>query len=126
MILIFGGAYQGKLAYVKEKYEMKEQDIFFCEKGKLDMDDSKDVMYGLEHLIWELVKREIPYEAFIEDKLPGWKNKIIVCEDNSCGVVPIDPLLRQYRETQGRVLSLLSKNAEKVVRMFCGLESLIK
>ena len=30
MILIFGGAYNGKLEFVKEKYDINNEDIFFC------------------------------------------------------------------------------------------------
>jgi hypothetical protein len=34
MHLIFGGAYQGKLDYAKERYQLNEQDIFYCAAGK--------------------------------------------------------------------------------------------
>lgn len=30
MKLIFGGAYNGKLDYVKEKYKVSHEQIFFC------------------------------------------------------------------------------------------------
>ncbi len=34
MHLIFGGAYQGKLEYAKERYGLADQDIFVCGTGK--------------------------------------------------------------------------------------------
>ena len=33
MILIIGGAYQGKLDYAKEKFGLKDEDIFDCAKA---------------------------------------------------------------------------------------------
>ncbi|SUQ41002.1 hypothetical protein CNEONATC25_01485 [Clostridium neonatale] len=32
MILIFGGSYNGKLNFCKEKYMVKDDEIFFCGK----------------------------------------------------------------------------------------------
>ena len=33
MILIIGGAYQGKLDYAKEKFGLRDEDIFDCAKA---------------------------------------------------------------------------------------------
>ncbi len=40
MILIFGGAYQGKLEYAKEHWNFSDDDVFFCEEN-LTIDLSK-------------------------------------------------------------------------------------
>ena len=36
MELYFGGAYNGKLRLIKEKFNIDEKDIFFCGEGKID------------------------------------------------------------------------------------------
>jgi adenosyl cobinamide kinase/adenosyl cobinamide phosphate guanylyltransferase len=54
------------------------------------------------------------------------KPKIIICNDISCGVVPIDSEIRLWRESVGRILTILSKHADEVVRLFCGLGTKIK
>lgn len=36
MILIFGGSYNGKLEFVKEKYDIAKEEIFFCTNQNLD------------------------------------------------------------------------------------------
>ena len=41
MILIIGGAYQGKLEYVKERFAIKEEDIFSCQKSEIDFENLK-------------------------------------------------------------------------------------
>ena len=40
MILIFGGAYQGKLEYAKKHWNFSDDDVFFCEEN-LTIDLSK-------------------------------------------------------------------------------------
>ena len=48
MILIFGGAYQGKLEYAQKNWNFREEDVFYCEDN-LAIDLSKKVIYGLHH-----------------------------------------------------------------------------
>lgn len=36
MKLIFGGAYNGKLDYVKEKYKVSHEQIFFCRDENIE------------------------------------------------------------------------------------------
>ena len=47
-------------------------------------------------------------------------------DDISCGVIPTDEAMRKYRELVGRSLALLSKNADEVIRVFCGMGTKIK
>jgi adenosyl cobinamide kinase/adenosyl cobinamide phosphate guanylyltransferase len=63
--------------------------------------------------------------ALFNELLPDLKNKIIICDDISSGVVPMGSEMRKWREVVGRVLALLSKNADEVVRVFCGIGSRI-
>ena len=36
MILVFGGAFNGKLGFVKEEFEVSEEDIFYCNEDKIN------------------------------------------------------------------------------------------
>ena len=42
------------------------------------------------------------------------------------GIVPIDPHERLWREQAGRLSCLLAQRAERVVRIFCGLPTVLK
>ena len=53
-------------------------------------------------------------------------DKILICEDISCGVVPIDPEQRAWREAVGRMNAMLAARAERVTRIFCGLPMELK
>jgi len=108
MKLIIGGAYQGKTAYAQEHY------------GDLDM--VKD--FHLEVLEW--VKQGIDPVTYVKENMTIYQGQIIVSDDVSCGVVPIDPVLRKWREEMGRTLTLLAKESSEVVRVFCGLGTRLK
>ena len=47
------------------------------------------------------------------------KGAVIIFDDIFCGVVPMDELLRKYREIAGRFVQQIAKNAD-VYRVFCG------
>ena len=45
----------------------------------------------------------------------------VIFDDISCGIVPLEPFERQWREASGRLLSALARQADTVTRIFCGL-----
>lgn len=119
MELIIGGAYQGKLAYARSIYKLSDADIFVCtQDDKIDF--SKRCICRFEEYILACVKNGAkPEHAFRADA-------VIVCRDISCGIVPVDPVLRAWREETGRCLNRLSAEATHVVRLFCGLPQVLK
>lgn len=126
MILVFGGAYQGKLEFVKETYSLTDEDVCFCEEEKC-LDYSKKVIYGLESWILDQVKNGKEEKEILEacsfEKL---KDNIVICTDVSQGIVPLERNQRFARETTGRAMVALGKNAESVYRVFCGLSQKLK
>lgn len=124
MILIIGGAYQGKFEYVREKYNFNK--VFECQENSKEIDFSADVIIGFHNFVFSQVKEEIDSIKFIEENLEILRDKIIICDDISSGVVPLSFETRTWREMVGRCLVLLSKNSEEVVRVFCGIGTRIK
>lgn len=120
MILIIGGAYNGKLDYVKKTYNIKDDDIFFCDKNEIDF--SKKVIYGLHKFTYydsDCVK-------FIKDNIGKFNEKIIICDDISSGIVPLQKKDRLWRENTGKCLQFLSLNANEIYRIFFGIELVLK
>ena len=124
MILVIGGAYQGKWDYVAENYPGKT--VFQCCIENPDMDLTADIINALHLMILAQIRAEIDTLKYLREKLPKLKGKIVICDDISCGVVPTDSEARLWRETMGRSLSLISKNADEVIRVFCSIGSRIK
>ena len=85
MILIFGGAYQGKLDFARETFfkelSIEEKDICFCSEDEL-LNYDKKVIYGLEKYILGQVKKgaaEKEILGSIDD--PRLNDAIIICTD---------------------------------------------
>ncbi len=49
-----------------------------------------------------------------------------ICRDMFCGVVPMGAETRAWRQDTGRLTQYLSREAEHVSRIFCGLEQRLK
>ena len=119
MDLIIGGAFQGKLAYAKKHFNIKDSDVCECWPEK-EPDFSKRCLYGYErYVLWCMRNGKEPQTSFDADK-------IIIMNDIFCGVVPIEPEARAWREKAGRVMSAIAANADSVTRMFCGIPKRLK
>ena len=140
MIFIIGGAYQGKLDYAVEKYNLKDTDVFECGDSLSDrasgemngageapvIDFSKKCINKIQEFTYACVKcGEEPLDYFLEHEAE-WQESILICEDIFCGVVPLGADMREWRQATGRLCKYLSQQAESVVRIFCGLEQRLK
>lgn len=106
MILIIGGAFQGKKDFAKNVLKIKEEKIFdnFHIEVKKYIDNPE-----------ELLKKifDGDYEAVISDEI-------------GCGIVPLDKENRRWREIVGRNLCILAKKSKQVWRVQCGIGVMIK
>lgn len=135
MILIFGGAYQGKLEYALEKINASKDDVLDLKTETAEgseMPDSdkvafdRPVIYGFERYLLLLVREEKNPVETVRSRLPELRDKVVIADDVSQGLVPMDPEERAYREACGRVLVLLAQEASTVIRVFCGIADVIK
>ncbi len=113
MILVIGAAASGKRAYVKS-----------CGYAEADMADAvlneKPVLYNLQGML-----RLEP--SFAPDLLTALLEKeVVICDEVGSGVIPSDPLERAAREQCGRLCILLAQRAERVVRLVCGIPTVLK
>lgn len=125
MILIFGGAYQGKLEYARQNWDFSEDDIFFCEEN-LAIDLSKKVIVGLEKFVFACVFEDAEAKTVLKMYDEPLDDKIFIVDDVSQGIVPMDTDRRAWREAVGRTLLWLGKEADEVHRVFCGLGQRLK
>ncbi len=141
MKLVFGGSYQGKLDYVKNKDKIGEAEIFTFKKAE-------DCQTPEECLALAAPEKSVPKGAkvlnhferftyactadgrdpleYVKNNSGLWEGRIIICDDISQGVVPMDKTERAWREANGRVLAFLAGQADEVVRVFCGIPQTLK
>ena len=120
MILIIGGAYQGKLTFAKETFGITDADVYICSEDEIDF--SKRCIYQIEEFN---ACNEDPI-GYFETHREDWQDSILVLQDIFCGVVPMGAENREWRQRTGRLAQYLSKEATQVSRIFCGLEQRLK
>ena len=124
MILILGGAYQGKLDFAKRTYNLSQEDIFTCIDTNPDV--SKKCIYGLEEFTFACIQSGIdPLQQF-QSLYPQPNDTVFICQDIFCGVVPMERQLRLWRDATGKLCQYLAGKADAVYRIYCGLEQRLK
>lgn len=124
MFLIIGGAYQGKLDYAKSAFQISDGEVFTCAGPEIDF--SKRCIDHLEEFTFACVQNGTDAVQYFQDHRDAWQGSILICQDITCGVVPMGKDMRQWRDTTGRLCQYLAGQAERVSRIFCGLEQRIK
>jgi adenosyl cobinamide kinase/adenosyl cobinamide phosphate guanylyltransferase len=113
MVLILGGLGSGKTEYARSL-------------GFSDADFSADAFSDrpvLDHL--ETLVRSDPASA--TELLPALlKKEIVICREVGSGVIPLDAHERAWREATGRLCCALAKEATAVVRVVCGVPTVLK
>lgn len=118
MQLIIGGAYQGKLDYAKNELGIAESEICDCSAENVDF--TRRCLYHYEQYLYRCAeKNETP-------TLPEREDAVVIADDISCGVVPIDPTVRAWRELCGRTLTAIALQSESVTRLYCGIAKRLK
>lgn len=116
MILVLGGAYQGKLTWAVETFDLARTELWDLEQA--DPAPGAACYYHLE----ELTRRHTNPEQFLHILQEG----IVIAREIGSGVVPLSEEERLWRERHGKFLRLLAARANRVVRIFCGLSEELK
>lgn len=140
MELYIGGFAQGKLEYVKCRYNENQKteklfvrviDCVDSHYKKMLLETECDVLI-LNHL--HLWVRDLLDEGMEEEKIQttilSWiksnPDAIVICDELGNGIVPIKKQERIWREQTGRLMIELAKQAERVERILCGLGQRLK
>ena len=126
MIFIIGGSDQGKCAFAREILGAAEDDFFICGEETREIDFSRRCIAHIERFALAAsgaANRSRITGAPNAARLDG---KVLIADDISCGIVPVTPTLRAWREANGRANAFLAGRAERVWRVFCGLGQVIK
>lgn len=124
MVLIIGGAYQGKLDFAKTAFTLSEDDVFTCSSSEIDF--SKHCINKIEEFSLACIRGGTDPSEYFKAHKDDWKDSILICEDIFCGVVPMGAETRAWRQATGRLCQYLSREAAQVSRIFCGLEQRLK
>ncbi len=125
MILITGGAFQGKETFARRTFGIADR---IADGAAADREELKQARLMTHFHLWVFrqlkEKRDPQYE--IRQILQENPELVITVTELGCGIVPIDAFDRQWRECVGRVCCDLAEEAEAVFRLTCGIAVKIK
>ncbi|HCT92936.1 MAG TPA: adenosylcobinamide kinase [Lachnospiraceae bacterium] len=124
MILVIGGAFQGKQQFARDISGLEDwADGRTC--GEEELDTCSGMIHFHEYIRNRLAKGQ-DCTGIAERVARTNPNVVLVANELGCGVVPMDAFDRRYRETVGRICTGLAAEAEAVYRVVCGIGVKIK
>lgn len=107
MIFITGPLFSGKKSAAKSI--MHWDDAMLIQNAVWDVEQMVSGCTDLEKLADQLAEKQV-----------------VIASEIGGGVVPVDPQQRAGREAAGRLGCLLAARADTVIRVFCGIPTVIK
>ncbi len=121
MLLITGGAFQGKLNYTLELTGLGTEDIVDCEYCEYDEVFTGKILYNFQEFIKKLLTTEEDVSKHINKLVRENPDAIVIINEVGSGIIPLKKEERTFRETVGRMACFLAKEAKEVHRVICGL-----
>ena len=123
MKMITGGAYQGKTEFVKKHFGCEILDGESCDFESVF---TAECVNEFHQLVKRLIEKNEDVIAFTERLCRENPDLIVIINEIGCGIVPLEKSDRIWREQVGRTGSLIAKNSDTVVRLICGIPTVIK
>jgi adenosyl cobinamide kinase/adenosyl cobinamide phosphate guanylyltransferase len=124
MHFIFGGRGMGMLEYAKGL--IANPVVCDLAHDGAEIMFRADIIVNIHLLVKEKVMKNEDSLDFIKENLPLLQENIIIGDEVGCGVVPVEPFEREWRDETGRVYQLLAANAEEVTRLWAGIPQKLK
>jgi adenosylcobinamide kinase/adenosylcobinamide-phosphate guanylyltransferase len=133
MILIIGGAHQGKRRIAREILGVDEREF---QAQSVDGDSDDLTLYPES---WPVAACVASYHTIIRRVIDAGgdpdaftkrlilaRPQIVIMDEVGYGIVPMDRKERDYREAVGRAGQMMAAEADHVYRVICGIAQCIK
>ena len=126
MIMITGGAFQGKTEFAQKSFSLNESDIINGEASGFDDVFSVRCITNYHILIKRLIENNIDPLEFTERLCKENSEVIVIINEIGCGIIPLEKSDRIWREQTGRAGCIIAEKASTVIRVSCGIPNVIK
>lgn len=126
MIMITGGAFQGKRDFAKKYFSIDENDILNGADCDFDKVFSAKCVCDYHLFIGRLINEKIDPLEFTEKLCKENRNIIIIMNEIGCGIISLEKNERIWREQVGRAGCIIAENSSDVIRICCGIPIKIK
>ena len=115
----------GKVDYAYKLYESFEK-VYDLASQAPEIITSTGLVINLHMGVRDLLAREIDAVEFFRERINILKSCVIIGDEISGGVVPVDEFDRRWCDVTGRVYQYLAGEADIVDRIFAGLPLRLK
>lgn len=126
MIMITGGAFQGKTEYAKQRFGFSDDDILNGGNCKLDAVFAAKCVTEYHLLIKRLLERNTDVTEFSRRLCMENPDIVIIINEIGAGIIPLEKSERIWREETGRAGCIIAENSREVIRLVCGVPVKIK
>lgn len=124
MHVIFGGAFNGKRAYVEQRIQGRNVQWLDVEADAHVLLPNIEVIivFGVENLLESKSKELL-------EKMEKWDEQaevLVIATEIGRGIVPMDASMRKLRDDVGRFYQQLFTKADSVTRIWYGISQTIK
>jgi len=126
MILVIGGAFQGKKAYVKKQFKIAKEQMLNGGECRSEAIYSCKCIDHFHEWVRQRLKENYDFSTLTEDLRKRNPDLIVITNELGCGIVPADAFDREFREMTGRLCTQIAANSRQVHRVVCGIGTVIK
>lgn len=126
MILVTGGAFQGKKEYVAAQFKITRDEMVDGEHCRWEELRSCRCLFHFHLLVKRMMQNGEDISDLCEILMEENPELIIVTNELGYGIVPMERFDREYRERCGRICCELAREAKEVHRVICGIGQVIK
>lgn len=126
MVLITGGAFQGKRTLAKRLYGLTDGDVLNGAECVFNEVFTAAAISDYHELVRRLIADNIDAVEFTERLCAENPHAVIIMNEIGCGIIPLEKSERIYREEVGRAGCVIAAHSETVIRVSCGIPEVIK
>lgn len=126
MIMITGGAFSGKKDYAKKRFGFSEEEILNGENCSLEAVFSAKCIADYQFIVKRLLEENADVQTFTERLYKEDPNAVVIINEIGAGIIPLEKSDRIWREETGRSGCLIARNSSEVIRLACGIPTIIK
>lgn len=126
MIMITGGAFQGKTEYAKKRFGFSDDEILNGGSCDLEAFFNAKCVTDYQLAVKRLLEENADPEKFTRRLCRENSGAVIIINEIGGGIIPLEKSERIWREETGRSGCIIAENSCEVIRLVCGIPTKIK
>lgn len=126
MKLVIGGCWQGKTEYASERYHIGKEEWMDGKTCEAESLFHAKAMRNFHEYIKNRMEEGKDVTGLAEKLIKENSQIILVTDEVGYGIVPLEKKDREWREQCGRICTKLAQDSEEVIRVCCGIGTLLK